>query len=300
MMTTLSGITLTLDELIRARPPKSLGGFSPPGRVSTHQWGNNPSIFKGRGMEFAESRVYQVGDDVRNIDWRVTARTGETHTKLFQEERERPVQILVDLRRMMQFGTRRRFKSHLAGEIAAQLAWVAYDGGDRMGGQILTPHGSAEFRPTRTRRGVLRFLARIAAETALSGTDNPQTELTLASATARLRRVCRPGTLVFIISDFNDMDALLQKELNRLSYHSHTTLIQINDALDANLPVHGGRLSDGQHSVSLYALGQRVLTDYAMTFQQRQKHLQQLCARYGITYHHLTTTDTASSLLQGH
>ncbi len=251
-------------------------------------------------MEFAESRVYQIGDDARNIDWRVTARSGKTHTKLFQEERERPVQILVDLRRMMQFGTRCRFKSHLAGEVAAQLAWVAYDGGDRMGGQIITPHDLAEFRPTRTRRGVLRFLERIAAETALCEYDNLHTEITLSSAAARLRRVCRPGTLVFIISDFNDMDALLQKELNRLSHHSHTTLIQINDALDAKLPVHGGRLSDGQHSLSLHALGHKTLTDYATTFQQRQKRLQQLCAKYAITYHHLTTADPASSLLRGH
>ena len=127
------GIEISPAELILARPDRAITGFAPGGRVSTHMWGANRSVFHGRGMEYAESRAYQPGDDIRTIDWRLTARSNEVHTKLFHEERERPVYLLLDLRAMMQFGTKNRFKAHLAAEIAAMLAWVGIDGGDRVG-----------------------------------------------------------------------------------------------------------------------------------------------------------------------
>ncbi|PID37724.1 MAG: hypothetical protein CR966_00660 [Pseudomonadales bacterium] len=189
----MKGIEITLEELIKARPAKSVTGFAPSGKVSTHQWGMFRSAFLGQGMEFAESRVYQTGDDVRNIDWRITARTGKTHTKLFHEERERPIYLLVDMRSMMHFATRTRFKANMVAEIASMLAWVGFDGGDRVGGQILTrvdrlgsgndrsvggnidndnsntdianATGIVDFRGARTRRAVLRFLERLAEET---------------------------------------------------------------------------------------------------------------------------------------
>lgn len=298
----IPGINATLDELIRARPPKGMTGFAPAGRVSTHQWGSNASVFKGRGMEFAESRIYQPGDDVRNMDWRVTARTGKAHSKLFQEERERPVHILLDLRAMMHFGTRVRFKSHLAAEVAAQLAWAAHDGGDRLGGQLLTRSGLLECRAARTRRAVLRFLEHIVMQTApqppMPSAGTATSEVTLSRAILRLRRICRPGTLVFIISDFHDFDGEVSQELGRLCRHAHVTLIQILDILDRALPARGGRVSDGENSVALAALGRAALDDYSLTFTRRQQRLQKTCGQKGIAYHQLDTTDSARSILQ--
>ncbi|MBT5031007.1 MAG: DUF58 domain-containing protein, partial [Proteobacteria bacterium] len=96
--------------------------------------GETRSKFRGRGMEFEEVRQYQPGDDIRNIDWRVSARTGGTYTKLFCEERERPVHIVVDQRNSMFFGSAQRFKSVLAAEVASALAWAALAGSDRIGG----------------------------------------------------------------------------------------------------------------------------------------------------------------------
>lgn len=301
-MKTVTGITATLNALIRTRPPKALSGFAPAGRVATHQWGSNPSVFKGRGMEFAESRAYQAGDDVRNIDWRVTARTGKAHTKLFQEERERPVQILLDLRSMMHFGTRTQFKSRLAADVAAQFAWVAHDGGDRLGAQILTRSGMAEFRAARTRRAVLRFLEQIVLQTHIKAADETADEIAhewhLATGIARLRRVCRPGTLVFIISDFSDFDAQTAKELTRLSHHAHITCIQITDPLDSALPPRGGRISDGNQAVALSVLKRGDLHDYETAFAERQQRLSKTCASNGIAYHVLQTADNAKMLLQ--
>jgi uncharacterized protein (DUF58 family) len=112
---------------------------------------------KGRGMEFDEVRLYQPGDDVRSIDWKVTARTDKPHTKLFREERERPVFISVDNRPTMQFATRGVFKSVQAAKLAALIAWAAQRHGDRIGGQIFSSQSCYELKPQHGKHGVLRF-----------------------------------------------------------------------------------------------------------------------------------------------
>lgn len=291
----MSGIIATLPELLRARPPRGQTGFAPGGRVSTHQWGANASIFRGRGMEFAEARAYQPGDDVRSIDWRVTARTGKAHTKLFQEERERPVHILIDLRAMMQYGTRVRFKSHMAAEVAAMLAWVGHDGGDRVGGLILSRSGVLDFRAARTRRSVLRFLEAISEET------RPQHEIghevMLAAGLRRLRGVCRPGALAFVISDFNDFDDLTAQELRRLSHRSHVTAIEITDPLDEVLPSNGGLISDGTTGLPIASMGRDVLRDYSAEFTKRHERLENICRSSGLALHHLHPGDDPARIL---
>lgn len=291
----MEGINATMKDLLRARPARGLTGFAPSGRVSTHQWGANRSIFRGRGMEFAESRVYQPGDDVKSIDWRVTARTGQTYTKLFQEERERPVHILLDLRGMMQFGTRVRFKSNLAAHVAAMLAWVGHDGGDRVGGLILTRSGALDFRAARTRRSVLGLLEAASEQTAPDLEIG--SEISLASGLRRMRRVCRPGTLAFVISDFNDFDAVTEKELRRLSRTAHVTNIQITDPLDEALPPNAGRISDGKSAVSLNAMGAKDIRSYADQFAQRQARLTQLSRQNAMAVHHLQTSDDPEQIL---
>ena len=123
--------------------------------------GNYLSAFKGRGMEFDEARPYQPGDDIRSIDWRVTARTGKTHTKLYREERERPVLLWVDYRRSMFFGTQNYFKSVLAAKTAALLAWSAAQHGDRLGGLIFSENIHQELRPQRGKAGTLHFIKKL-------------------------------------------------------------------------------------------------------------------------------------------
>lgn len=290
-----TGVEASTADLIRARPPRAATGFAPSGRVSTHQWGTNRSVFRGRGMEFAESREYQPGDDVKHIDWRVTARTGRTHTKLFQEERERPVHILLDLRNMMHFGSRVRFKSHLASEIAAQLAWVGHDGGDRVGGLILTRNGVRDFRAARTRRAVLRFIDAISEETLLGGEEGQ--EMTLAQGIRRLRHECRPGALAFVISDFSDFDETCEQELRRLSKSPHVTNILVTDPMDSELPPRGGRVSDGHKALSLSGLSRTALSDYAEAFQQRRQRLEQMCRQRAMAFHALSTPDDPKSIL---
>ncbi len=296
----LPGIEISKAELIHARPPKSVTGFSPSGPVQTHQWGTNRSAFLGQGMEFAESRIYQPGDDVKNIDWCVTARTGQAHTKLFQAEWERPVYLLLDLRSMMQFGSRVRFKSHLAAEIAAQLAWVGHDGGDRIGALILGRQKTHSFKSARTRASVLQFLDAVSSET------RPQAEPagpvseepSLSDGLRRLRQICRPGSMVFVISDFADLDDACERELKYLAGRTHIVSIQVSDPLDSALPASAGRISNGRETLQLNSLRRGVLEDYASAFAYRSARLKKLSIQHSMVLHQISTPESPKTLLR--
>jgi len=295
-----SGVVATVAELIGTRPGLAATGFAPSGNVSTHQFGVNRSVFSGRGMEFDESRVYQPGDDVKTIDWRVTARTGEVHTKLFREERERPVFILLDCRSMMHFGTRVRFKSVLAAHIAATLCWVGVDGGDRVGGFVLDQRGLRDYLATRSRSRMLTFL-RAMSEASYPMDPAPASELSLSRAVRRMRHVCRPGSLAFIISDYSDLDDMTLAEIKRLSVHAHVTNILLYDQLEEHLPSRGDyRISDGEHVASLEQLGTRRRKEHALAFAQRRDQVEMMSRKRGMAFHALPTSVEPKSVLHPH
>ncbi|MDP1970235.1 MAG: DUF58 domain-containing protein, partial [Methylobacter sp.] len=205
--------------------------------IRSGQSGGYVSRFKGRGMEFEEARGYQPGDDIRSIDWRVTARTGETHTKVFREERERPVFISVDNRPAMHFATRGVFKSVLAAKLAGLLAWAAQHHGDRIGGQIFTGSVCRELKPQNGKHAVLRFLNAISNQDDYNRLD--QATITLEHVLARLMQHARPGSLVYIISDFRGINDQVESYLAKLSRHCEVVLIFVYDPLESHLPEKG-------------------------------------------------------------
>ncbi|MGO4909480.1 DUF58 domain-containing protein [Pseudorhodobacter sp. W20_MBD10_FR17] len=247
-------------------------------------------------MEYAESRAYQPGDDIPAIDWRLTARSGAVHTKLFHEERERPVYVLLDLRGTMQFGTKVRFKAHLAAEIAAMLAWVGLDGGDRIGGFILTRGGLLEFPAARTRTAMLTFLHAASDATRVDHTAGQ--EVALPGALRNLRHACRPGTLAFIISDFADFGQQVETGLRRLAHRAHITMISVHDPMEQHLPPKGGRLSDGAAVLSLGQMGRADIASHADNFARRQAGLETLARKSGMVLHRIATPDDPKQLLQ--
>jgi uncharacterized protein (DUF58 family) len=295
------GLVAPLAALVRSRPDRRTTGFAPGGKVRTHQFGTNRSVFRGRGMEFDEARIYQPGDDARSIDWRVTARTGKMHTKLFHEERERPVLILADLRASMHFGTRTQFKSVLAATIAAELAWVGIDGGDRVGGFILLLIGVRSFPATRNTSAMLRLLKALSEGTKPEDeSDGEAVELPLHAAVDRLRQVSRPGTLVFIVSDFTDFDERTERAIKRLSLHAHVTNVLVYDQLDAMLPHGNQRISDGDHVTVLAALGSASIEDHARRFRDRRDRLERICRQRGMSFLAIPTTASARDVLVPH
>lgn len=296
-----NGLIAPFNALVRSRPDRRTTGFAPGGKVRTHQFGTNRSVYRGRGMEFDEARIYQPGDDARAIDWRVTARTGKMHTKLFHEERERPVLILADLRASMHFGTRVQFKSVLAATIAAELAWVGIDGGDRVGGFIMLPNGVKSFPATRNTAAMLRLLKALSEGTRLEDQQHGETaESPLPTAIDRLRQVCRPCTLVFIVSDFADFDERTELAIKRLSQHAHVTNVLVYDQLDAMLPHGNQRISDGEHVTLLAALGRDSIEQHARMFRDRRLRLERICRQRGMSFLAIPTSASARDVLAPH
>jgi uncharacterized protein (DUF58 family) len=193
--------------------------------------GAHSSAQRGRGLEFQEVRPYVAGDDPRNIDWRVTARRGRPHTKLFREERQRPVWLLVDLQPGLFFGTRRQLKSALAVRTAALLAWVASLGDDRVGAVIAESAGQTRILPARARQaGVLPLLgALLQSQPRAPGQPSP---LALEEALRALLPLVRPGSQVLAISDFAGLRQEAGSLWTALAAHADLRLFWITDALE--------------------------------------------------------------------
>jgi len=289
--------------------------------IRAGQSGGYVSRFKGRGMEFEEARMYQPGDDIRSIDWRVTARTGKTHTKVFREERERPVFISVDNRPAMHFATRGVFKSVLAAKLAGLLAWAAQHHGDRIGGQIFTGNECRELKPQNGRHAVLRLLNAIVCGGDLS---RPVSELatkvvptiTLEQVLARLMHHARPGSLVYIISDFRGINDQVETYLAKLSRHCEVVLVFIYDPLESHLPEKGRYrfiARDGVYAASLSGTGaatgdnrdvvidtadrQRIMK-YQQHFTERLQQLEQIAKKMGLAFIQCSTTDDPINCLR--
>ena len=292
-----AAVEASIGDLLRLRPDRNLSGFAPQGKVSMEQFGLNRSVFRGRGMEFDESRIYQPGDDIRTIDWRVTARTGKMHSKLYQEEKERKVYILLDCRDMMHFGTRIRFKSVTGAQIAALLSWIAIDGGDCIGGSVLDQHGVHGFAASRSFTAMLRFFKSIcdATHTQFSSVN---TQPVFEHAVRRLRRLCHPGTLVFIISDFCDLQAGLEREILLLSQRASVTNIMVYDQLDQFLPTNRDfKISDGISALSLQNINKNALKAYQSAFNNRLKRLERLARHKKIGFTSIDTGSDPKSIL---
>lgn len=260
--------------------------------IRSRQSGSYVSRFKGRGMEFDEARLYQPGDDIRSIDWRVTARTGKTHTKVFREERERPMFISVDMRQAMHLATRGVFKSVLAAKLAGLLAWTAEQHGDRIGGQIFSDLACLELKPQSGRHAVLRFFNALVKPQGLAGQSSPPSLISLEHVLARLTQHARPGSLVYIISDFRGLTDKAEIHLAKLAQHCDVVLIFIYDNLESCLPAKGRyRFTDDERDVVIDSGDQQRLLNYRCRFVQRQKRLELLAKKMSLALIQCSTAD---------
>ncbi len=294
----LSGVEASIEDLIglRLRAQRLELGIA---RRSRHSMsGAHGSRFRGRGMEFAESRIYQPGDDVRSIDWRVTARTGRAHTKLFQEERERPVILLVDLGASMFFGTRTAYKSVLAAETAALIAWAAMHGGDRVGALVAGRSAHLELKPVSGRRGVLRVLRALAALSRPVTEGNGQ-QTGLGDSLLRARHVARPGSLLVVISDFYGLDEDAAGHLSRMRQHNDMLACWIHDVLEREPPPPGRYgVSDGWQTATLDTAGRRARARYTASFAAQFERLRATLGRLAIPLLPIATGDDVAEALR--
>ncbi len=239
------------------------------------------SNFKGRGIDFAEVRQYEPGDDVRTIDWRVTARTQEPHTKLFQEERERPVMLLVDQSASMFFGSKVRFKSVLAAEVASLLAWSCLNHGDRVGGMVFDDKTHREVRPKRNKNSVLRLLSELHDfNNHLSRDSQHGSGEHLANALLNVRRIAKHGFTVILISDFSGFNEAAEKHLRQLCKHNDVLGIHVVDPMEVDLPAPDlYTITDGARRVEINTALQGNRTAYKDAHKNRLANLSTQFAR---------------------
>ncbi|OOG62085.1 hypothetical protein B0E46_13925 [Rhodanobacter sp. B04] len=197
--------------------------------------GQQSSRLYGRGMDYAESRVYQAGDDIRRLDWRLTARSGKLHTKLFQEDREGCLLILLDTHASMRFGTKVRFKSVQAARVAACAAWCAVHAGERVG-MMAFGHAEQLLRPQAGPRGALAVCGALAEWDALPAWDRAES---LADALTRAGRVLHGASRVLLISDGFSSDTSARQQLLDLTRHAGVSVLVVADALELALAPPG-------------------------------------------------------------
>lgn len=254
---------------------------------------------RGRGMEFEDVRQYQAGDDIRNIDWRVSARTGKAHTKVFHEEREKPVFIAIDQRQSMFFASQVAMKSVLAADLATYIAWAALNKGDRTGALIFNDNDEKDIRPRSQRKTVLQILHHLESfNKKLQGFAEPHRRH-INDALLELKRVAKPGSQIFIISDFHDLDDSSSALLHDLSQHCELIALQVYDPLEQVLPSSGiYQASDGQQQCQFNAANKTTRTSYQQAFDTHQQHIKALLGKYRISLIPIATTEDPLKTLQ--
>ena len=284
------GIDLTLNQLLETRVNPIIQWLAPESMVKTNRVGGFRSRFKGRGMDFDEVRMYQIGDDIRNIDWKVTARTGEAHTKLFKEERERPVFVVLDHMPNMFFGTQQVFKSVIASHIAGQLMWHTLANGDRFGALIFAQNKHFEMKPSSNRRNCMRLLSRIVEnhtsvlDDCFSNSDVQQysqnslqepNENQLYATLKRLRYLAKPGSVIHIVSDFSQFNERCKRQLSRLSQHNDIHCVLVSDPIETELPPEGiYGITDGITNGILNTSQVGLRNSYQQAYQNKLDEIQ--------------------------
>ena len=310
--TASAGISCSFQELLRLRNDIHALLLSPPRSAPQDNASQFISAFRGRGLEYDTARHYQAGDEVRHIDWRVTARTLKTHVKVYHEERERPVCFLVDHSESMHFATRNEYKSVRASKTAALLAWLALSQNEKVGGIVFDEMTQRVLKPTPGDNGVLPFLKSLQIEPPDYGLkrDKKNSELgspapienteqsLLLTQLQRFNHLAPRGSLCFVLSDFRALGAgkssaehkAFEKVLYDLSQRCDLTLFCVYDSFEAQaLPEGQFRLSDGYSLLDVNNSTFKYRRQHSEVFKQRLRKLDTLSKKAGFNTHVIAT-----------
>jgi len=249
-----TGVYTSLEELVRLQFRATGFHFLPRQPVHSLLTGRHASRMRGRGLDFEELRSYLPGDDIRSIDWKVTARTGEPHVRVYTEERDRPVLLVVDQRISMFFGSRVYMKSVIAAELAAAGAWRVVGQGDRVGAVIFDDEGFEHVRPLRSADTVSRILHVIVEKNqALRADSNARRDPSILNQVLEsVSHFAGHDYVVAVISDFDGADEQTRRHLTRLAQNNDVIAFPIYDPLASDLPENARLVvSNGELQVEL-------------------------------------------------
>jgi len=256
--------------------------------------GEYSSTFKGRGMSFSEVRDYQYGDDIRNIDWNVTARSNEPHVKVYEEERELTVVFVIDMSKSSFFGTSEQYKSEINTEICATLAFSALTNHDKVGAILFTDKVEKYIPPKKGRNHVLRIIR----ELIYYEPDNQGTDV--GEALKYLNSVVKKRSIAFVLSDFMDegYDPVL-----KIASRKHDLIgVRVYDDLEANLPNVGLiKVTDAETGEQrmIDTSSKRVRETYSDYFDQRTSYFHRSFQRSGASILSINTKEDYVKSLMG-
>lgn len=238
-------LTIDLEDLVRIKADARGFSFLPRQPMNSLLAGRHSSRLRGRGLAFEELRHYHPGDDVRTMDWKATARLRTPHVRVYNEERERPVWLLVDQRRSMYFGSRCAMKSVVAAKVAALSAWRALAGGDRVGGIVFNNQEMVELSPHRSQARVLRLFHEVVRLNQALSEPVPEDSgsISLNQVLAAAVRQAKHDSLLVLISDLDGADDETQRLASALASHNDMLVLATYDPLGASLQGQSGMMA---------------------------------------------------------
>lgn len=297
----MNGVYTSLDQLARLRYEARGFSFLPRQPINSLLAGRHASRLRGRGLNFEELRRYQPGDDIRNIDWKVTARTGKTHTRVYTEERDRPALLVVDQRLSMFFGSQRAMKSVTTAETAALAAWSIIEAGDRVGAIVFNDADVVQILPDRSRGRVMRILKAIAVQNQALGSNQKMASnpTMLNQALNNTVRAATHDHLICLISDLNGADTETRQLMTRLSQHNDVIVVFIYDPLETALPKAGRlTLSDGKQQLAIDSNSVSLRQRYQNQFQERLTQGKNILLKQDVSLLQITTTEDVTAQLR--
>lgn len=279
------GVYVGLEELIRLQHKAAGFSFLPRQPVHSILSGRHTSRLRGRGLDFEELRQYRPGDDIRAMDWKATRRSGQPHVRVYTEDRERPVLLVVDQRLSMFFGSQVNMKSVTAAQAAALAAWRVVTAGDRVGAIIFSDDDIAVVRCQRSKKTVMQILRRIVERNTALGVDRgivPAPDM-LNRALQKAVSLAGHDYLVCVISDFFGLNEATLRQATELTRHNDLLLAPVYDPLAQRLPEKGFLVvSDGQSQIRLDSHDRQLQESFPEFLQGRLATLSDALHRLGV------------------
>ncbi|WP_298937932.1 DUF58 domain-containing protein [uncultured Ruegeria sp.] len=288
-------VYVNLHQLVVLRQRASRLTFLPRQPANSVLNGRHASKLRGRGLNFEELRAYLPGDDIRTLDWKVTARTGTPHVRVYTEERDRPTLLLVDQRMSMFFGSQVYMKSVIAAEAAAIAAHLLLAQGDRVGGLVFSDDAISEHRPVRSAVAVHRMLASIADANGRLSARGQATRPDLFNRMLRsAARIAKTNYLVLIFSDFDGVDAASEPLIRRLARHNDLLLFNIADPMAGRIPANAHlAISDGALQAEIDTSSAETHKQIETFAQDRLAHIRGWAQKYQQPFLPLSTQFSA-------
>ncbi len=297
-----SGIYVQLDDLVRLQHKASGFSFLPRQPVHSILSGRHASKLRGRGLNFEELRDYLPGDDTRNIDWKVTARTRTPYVRVYTEEKDRSVWLLIDQRVHMFFGSQQRMKSVVAAEVAAISAWRVLSVGDRVGALVFNDTEVSVIPPHRSRDRVMQILKQVTEKNrALSAASDlkPKPDK-LNEVLKQVGILARHDCLICLITDADGINAETRKYITRIAEHNDVLAALIYDPLEKDMPAAGRlRFTDGSGQLEADTSNKRLRADFQSEFEQKVERMEHSARQFSIPLVPLDTVRPVADQLRG-